>query len=199
MVFRPRFSIADTETPADRAFKDAFNRVFGAFEVEARIHKLTLQLRRSSQTTVPATADDDAILRPRFSVEDSRISFRVHRRVDTAVERLPLQAAGFTCREDFRGPHRFHCFRDFWTWDHLRDEFFYGGGLGTGRFALPKQFRERLLEQVVGTATRAVVDRSIQSIEDAIDEEIGRIAEENLRRYAKARSVLVDRLHAGLF
>ena len=197
VLFRPRFDLDDSENPADRAFREAFNRIFSNFEVEARIHQLTLHMRRLASGVQASW--DDSVLRPRFSLEDSRISFRVHRFVETAVERLPLQAAGFSCEEIDDWPRRFHCWRDFWTWDHLLEEFFTGGTVGSGRLWLPAYFRERLVEQLVGSATRAVLDRSFASIEDAIDEQIAGVIEDALKRYTKARSVLVDRLHEGLF
>lgn len=193
VVFRPKFFAVDGDSPADRAFKEAFNRVFGAFEIEARLHQLTLHYRRRATGT-----QEDAVLRPRFSLQESRISFRVHRTVETAVERLPMLAAGFTCEPE-KGTQRFHCTRDFWTWDHLLQEFFAGRALGGGRIRLPTYFRERLVEQLVGTATQAVVDRSIAAIEDAIDQEVSRIVDDSLKRYARAREVLIDRLHEGLF
>lgn len=198
VIFRPRFAPEKGDTPADRAFKEGFNRVFSNFEIEARIHQVTLHMRRRPHGATAAW-EDDAVLRPRFSLEESRISFRVHRYIDTAVERLPLQATGFTCEEDPEGKHRFHCVRDFWTWDHLRDEFFYGRTPGSDRPKLPTHLRQRLLEQLIGSATQAVVDRSIESIEDAIDEEIGRVVDDYLKRYSKARKVLIERLHDGLF
>lgn len=196
VVFRPRFSVDEGGNPADRAFREAFNRLFSAFQVEARLHHLTLHHRR--QTKGSRAAGDEAVLRPRFSLEESKISFRVHNHVETAVERLSLQAAGFTCEYD-PVARRFHCWRDFWTWDHLLDEFFAGRSLGGGRFTLPTYFRERLVEQLVGTATQTVLDRSIAEIEDAIDQEIARLVDDNLRRYSRARSVLIDRLHERLF
>lgn len=198
VVFRPRFAQDDDDKPADRTFKEAFNRVFSPFQIEARIHRLTLYMRKQRKSR-GAIVDDEVVLRPRFSLEESKISFRVHRIVETGVERLPLQAAGFTC-EEIRGvPGKYRCYRDFWTWDHLLEEFFSGRNLGSSRLRLPTYFRERLVEQVVGSATRVVVDRSISSIEDAIDDEIARVAEHYLKRYTKARSVLVDRLHEQLF
>ncbi len=51
----------------------------------------------------------------------------------------------------------------------------------------------------MGTATRVVLDRSIPNIENAIDDEIARIATDYLDRYSKARDVLTDRLHDSLF
>jgi pimeloyl-ACP methyl ester carboxylesterase len=197
VVFRPRFSLDEGENPADRAFRDAFNRLFGVFEIEARLHQLTLHNERRWQGVSHPT-DDDAVLRPRFTLAESRISFRVHRYVDTAVERLPLQAAGFTCEVDEK-TRRYHCWQDFWTWDHLLDEFFAGRSLGAGRLPLPTYFRERLVEQLVGSATRAVLDRSIVAIEDAIDKEIDRLTDDSFKRYSKARGVLIDRLHDWLF
>jgi hypothetical protein len=198
VVFRPWFSSVEGETPADRRFKEAFNRVFGSFEIEARIHQLTLHHRRTPHGALGAD-DEDAVLRPRFSLQESRISFRVHRTVDTAVERLPLVAAGFHCEVDDRSaPARFHCWRDFWTWDHLLEEFFAGRSLGGGRLRLPTYFRERLVEQLVGTATKTVLDRSIAAIEDAIDQEIARLVDDYFKRYSRARSVLIDRLHDHL-
>jgi len=198
VVFRPRFPLEDAETPADRRVRETFNNVFGPFEVDAQLHMLTLRMRKKSKAEgEPA---DEALLRPTFDVAQSRISFRVNRFVDTAVEHLPLQAAGFICRETVGGPHRFHCWRDFWTWEQLRDEFFYGRpSPGAARLSLPTHLRGRLLEQVVGSATKAVVDRIIEEIEDAIDVEIAHIADDALKRYSKARGVLIDRLHEGLF
>jgi hypothetical protein len=193
VVFRPRFFPVEGESPADRGFKEAFNRVFGAFEIEARLHQLTLHYRRQA-----TGSQEDAVLRPRFSLQESRISFRVHRDAENAVERLPLLAAGFTCEPE-KGTQRFHCTRDFWTWDHLLQEFFAGRALGGGRIRLPTYFRERLVEQLVGTATQAVVDRSIAAIEDAIDQEVSRLVDDALKRYTLAREVLIDRLHEGLF
>jgi len=188
VVFRPWLAREDRDTPADRRLKDTFNKVFSLFEIEARIHVVTL---RSHQK--------EGLLRPRFSMPESRISFRVHRYVDTAREHIPLQAAGFTCRETSGGPQRFHCWRDFWTWDHLRDEFFYGQSAGSDKGRLPTPLRGRLIGQLVGTATRAVVDRGIETIESAIDDEIGNIVDDWLKRYSTAREVLVDRLHDGIF
>ena len=197
VVFRPRLAPDEWASPADWAVKGTLNPVMGGFEVEARIHQLTLQLQRDV-TGIPEARREDALLRPRFSPEESRISFRVHRYVDSAVERLPLQAAGFNCAEE-GGTHRFHCWRDFWTWDHFQDEFFGRPPVSSSKASLPSQLKERFLEQLVGSATRVAINRSIVSIEDAIDDQIGRIAESYLRRFTKARTVLTNRLHDQLF
>jgi hypothetical protein len=165
----------------------------------ARVHTLTLTMCRAPGGATAADPDEDDVLRPRFAPEASKISFRAHRYVDSAVERLPLMAAGFSCEEASGSSRRFHLWRDYWTWDHFRESFLTGRGLGDARPSLPTKWGERILEQVVGAATRAVLDRSIPSIEDAIDDEIARIASDYFERYSKAREVLTDRLHTGLF
>ncbi len=194
VVFCAHVPLGDGDSATVRAAKEGFNRLLGGFEVEARIHQLTLHLLRW------AGVDDDGgdeVLRPQFSLEDSKISFRAHRHTASAAERMSLRAAGFTC-EAVAGAATFHCWRDFWTWDRFR-EFFSGGAVAGGRTSLLVAGREKLLEQLVGRATKAVLDHSIPSIEGAIDGEIARIATDYLERYSTAREVVTDRLHGGYF
>ena len=195
VVFRAHVPVGDGDSATVRAAKEGFNRLLGGFEVEARIHQLTLHLLRWA-----GLDDDDGgdeVLRPQFSLEDSKISFRAHRHTASAAERMSLKAAGFTC-EPVPGEPSFHCFRDFWTWDRFKE--FFSGGAGADRPAsLLVAGREKLLEQVVGRATKAVLDHSIPSIEGAIDGEIARIATDYLERYSTAREVVTDRLHGGYF
>jgi len=199
ILFRTRLPPAADDNPAVRAFKHAFNLVFAGFEVEARVHTLALHLCRAPGGPTEAEPDEDDVLHPRFAPEASKISFRAHRYVDSAVERLPLQAAGFECERAESGSRRYHLWRDYWTWDHFRDEFLSNRALRDSKQSLPGRWRDRMLEQLVGTATRAVLDRSIPNIEHAIDDEIARIATDYLDRYSKARDVLTDRLHDGIF
>ena len=74
-----------------------------------------------------------------------------------------------------------------------------GRSAASGLPSLPGHLQGWLLKQVVGSATRAILDRSIPNIENAIDDEIARIASDHLERYTKARQVVTDRLHDGLF
>jgi len=199
VVFRTRLPPATDDNPAVRAFKHAFNLVFAGFEVEARVHTLALRLCRAPGGPTEAEPDEDDVLRPRFDPESSKISFRAHRYVDSAIERLPYLAAGFECERVESGSRRFHLWRDYWTWDRFRDDFLANRELRDAAQAPPGRWRDRLLAEVVGTATRVVLDRSIPNIEHAIDDEIARIAADYLDRYGRAREVLTDRLHDGLF
>jgi hypothetical protein len=137
-------------------------------------------------------------LRPQFSLEESKISFRIEKRAQGRTERLSLQAAGFAWEELPDGAG-YLCWREFWTWDRLRE--FFGGEASAGRglAGLLITSREKLLGQAIGRATKVVLDHSIESIEQSLDEEIGRIVSEGLQRYATARDVLAGRLHTGLF
>lgn len=199
VVFRPRLPPAADDNAAVRTFKHAFNMVFAGFEVEARVHTLGLRLCRAPGGPTEAEPDEDDVLRPRFDPASSKISFRAHRYVDSAVERLPYVAAGFQCERLESGPRRFHLWQDYWTWDRFREDFLANRDLREAADSPPGRWRDRLLAEIVGTATRVVLDRSIPNIENAIDDEIARIATDYLDRYSKARDVLTDRLHDSLF
>lgn len=196
VVFRAHLPAADEDSAPVRAAKESFNHLLGGFEVEARVHQLTIHLMRQSG---PTGEGADEVLVPNFSLEDSKISFRAHRYTSSNVECMSLKAAGFACEPATERPG-FHCWRDFWTWNNLKDFLSGGGQEKVGGFAgMFVAGREKLFEQVVGRATKLVLDQSMGSIEEALDEELARIASEYLERYQAARDVLSERLHSGLF
>jgi hypothetical protein len=172
-----------------RTIKDRFNRAASGFEVEARIHELTLRLVRNDPTKL---AHQEQLLRPRFSLDDSRISFRVQRYTENATERASLRAIGFEC-ERATGRPGYRCWREFWTWDRLRA--FVGGD---GALALVLRGREELMGRAIGRVTQLVLDHSIESIQEALDQELARVVSIALDRYATARDAVAHRLHAGL-
>ena len=184
----------ESDSPRTRAAKERANRAMEGFSIEARVHRLTLYLNREAR----ADEDREELLRPLFSNEESKISFRIERHVRGLAERLSLQAAGFSFEESSDGSG-YLCWREFWTWDRLR-EFFGGESSGGGGLAgMLVTSREKLLGQAIGRATKVVLDHSIESIEKSLDDEIARIVSDGLERYATARDVLAGRLHKGLF
>lgn len=177
------------------AAKQKANELFAGFAIQARIHALTLHLVRDDDSKA---IGEEQLLRPQFSLEESKISFRIERRTASKAERISLQAAGFSWEEAKDG-ESYLCWREFYTWDRLRE--FFGGEAtsGQGLGGLIVTGREKLLGQGVGRATQLVLDHSIESIEDSLDREIARLVGESLERYATAREVLAGRLHEGLF
>ncbi len=174
-----------------RTAKERANKALEGFSVEARVHILTLHLMRDE-----VEGGDEQLLRPQFSLEESKMSFRIERIATNRAERLSLQAAGFSW-DELESGEGYRCWREFWTWDRLRE--FFGGEEGSGLGTMFVTGREKLLGQVIGRATKVVLDHSIESIEKSLDEEIARLVGEGLQRYATARDVLASRLHAGLF
>ncbi|MCP4447827.1 MAG: hypothetical protein GY811_21190 [Myxococcales bacterium] len=185
----------ESDSAQTRTVKDSANRALAGFEVEARVHQLTLHLDRGE---VAGRLGEEQLLCPRFSLDESRLSFRIERHTESKVERVSLQAAGFEWQEAKDG-NGYLCWREFWTWDRLRE--FFGGpsASGGGLASLLVTGRERLLGQVVSHATKLVLDHSIESIEESLDQEIARLVGEALERYSTARDVLAARLHKGLF
>lgn len=193
LVLHGHLPLEETDSARTRSAKESANRTMEGFSVEARVHTLTLHLNRDARAEEPR----EELLRPKFSLEESKISFRIEKRASSRAERLSLQAAGFAWEELPDGAG-YLCWREFWTWDRLR-EFFGGTSEGRGLGGLLVTSREKLLGQAIGRVTKAVLDHSIESIEQSLDKEIARIVSEGLERYATARDVLAGRLHAGLF
>lgn len=194
LVLHGNLPIEEADNPRTRAAKERANRAMEGFSIEARIHQLTLHLTRETRG---AEAQEE-LLRPQFSLENSRISFRIERQASNRAERLSLQAVGFSW-EELPDGSGYLCWREFWTWDRLR-EFFRGetsGGRGLGGLLITS--REKLLGQAIGRATKLVLDHSIESIEQSLDQQIARFVSDGLERYATARDVLAGRLHTGLF
>ncbi len=183
--------VADEDSERTAAAKTAANRALEGYTVIARVHSLTLRLVREEKKG----ETEEKLLRPQFSLEESKLSFRVERCTASKAERLSLSAAGFSWEETEEGGYR--CWREFYTWDRLRE--FFGGESGGGLGAMFVTGREKLLGQVIGRATKVVLDHSIESIEQSLDEEIARLIAAGMERYATARDVLASRLHDGLF
>ncbi len=185
VTYRLHLEPAREDSAVVRWAKGRFNDAFGVFEVDARIHELTLRMIRSDAT--------NGVLRPYFSLDESKISFRAHRRGAGAAEQLALRAMGFACAPAATGHD---CWQDFWTWDAFRDQLLSGQLVSTSGLGA---WIQSLVNKAVGFATREVLDRSIPNIEDAIDDEVARLGEEFLDRVTTARNTLTDRLHGGLF
>ncbi len=193
LVLHGNLPLEEGDGPRTRAAKESANRAMKVFSIEARVHQLTLHLNRDS-----GPENIEKLLRPQFSLEESKISFRIERRASSRTERLSLQAAGFEW-EELPDGSGYLCWREFWTWDRLRE--FFGGGSSEGRGlgGMLITSREKLLGQAIGRATKMVLDHSIESIEQSLDDEIAKIVSAGLERYATARDVLAGRLHKGLF
>ena len=176
--------------------KDQLNGALGRFEIDARIHELTLHLVRRSHGSFAEDAEADELLRPQFSLAGSKSRF-AHRRTDDVVERAALVAAGFVCEPAAHGDH--HCWQDFWSWDHFMEQFVSGRVVpGVSDSRLGRMYQS-LISRIVGFATQQVLDRSIPDIENAIDRELARLVNEALDRVSTARETLTSRLHTGLF
>jgi len=181
------------DTAATRAAKEKVNQALGGFTIQARIHKLTLELRREDASVGEG---EEQLLQPQFQLDASRLSFRIQRYTESAAERLSLSAAGFTC-EPKEGTEGYACWREFWTWDRLRE--FFGGESANGLAGMLVTSRERLLGHAIGRATKLILDQSIESIERSLDHEIATIVSDYLERYATARDAVAGRLHHELF
>ena len=196
--FYPNLTVADGDSSQVRAMKERFNAIANPVKIDARIHQLTLYLKRPA---VPAVAGADALLmKPRFSLKDSDISFRMHIYTSDEGEKKTLTGLGFNCQPQ-PGQSESHCFFDFGAYTDLRDfvlkddQGVAKGGIGA---AIAARFKA-LLNDVTRLNVKFVLDWQMNDIEAAIDKELAAIFEDIVGGQVENRRKVSDRIEARLF
>ncbi len=198
--FRPNLVISPNDLSAVRAVKDRFNRWANGYQIDARIHHLNISLERASVPSPAAFDRTDPILKPRYSMKDSGISFRVHHDALSQTERSTLQALGFDCAATY-ALQTWRCRRDFGTYSELETFMDDDSGAASvdGFGHALQNAMTRAFNALVSVNTKLVIDANIRGIEDAIDEQFVQILEDAMKKQDDARQKIRERLERAVF
>ena len=196
--FYPNIDISKNDSDVVVKLKSRFNKIANQIKIDARIHQLTLNLIRPP-VAVPGDADS-LRLQPHFSLQDSDISFRMHRYTADSVEKRGLGAVGFKCQPQ-AADSPFDCFIDFGAYTDLSDFILKGDqGVAHGRLVtvLADAFKT-LLSSVIRYNVKFIVDWNIREIESAIDKELIAMADEVTLAQVDYRRRIQEKLESRLF
>lgn len=193
--FKLHLEVFENDNSMVRSIKNFMNGLGENFIIDARIHQLGLTLKREAKDTTASSTFEKAILSPRFSLEHSKISFRVHRTTSSASEKKALELAFFKC---IKKDNEFDCYRDYWTWSMFFEDM-ENGRLLTLRTNKIQLFTERLLAKAAGAFTKFIINTNIGRIETAIDLEMMEVLEFYMEKFAETRKTINERINKGIF
>lgn len=192
--FYPNMAADKKDNAIVKAFKSQFNTIAKGVEVEARIHQLTLNLERQK----PGDTLESLYLKPRFSMKDSDISFRLHRAPSDTGEADKMKKVGFTCQPK---DGKLDCYQDFGAYTELAlflNNDFKGPADGKLTTKISELFKD-LLNRVVKQNVKWVIDWNIETIEKAIDEQFIQIFEDLVEKQDESNEKIRVRLEEALF
>ena len=171
-----RLNETSNESKIDSTFpEDAFviylNMREQGYILQANIHKLSLQFSRETVGTTNSGDFDDARLRPQLLINDSLITFRLHKKVFDTQKYQNLLGNGFQCKST--NDIHWDCWRDY-TWENLPTSLF-------------------------GMGIEAVVNLNMQHIENALDNILSEIIDDISEELNIPSNILSQRFRAELF
>ncbi|MES2745329.1 MAG: hypothetical protein V4655_07870 [Bdellovibrionota bacterium] len=194
--FYPHLAIKDGDNAVVKGVKNQFNSFAGSIKVDARIHQLTLNLQRGKTDDTLAST----YLKPKFSMKDSDISFRLHRYTKEQSEVKAMTAVGFRCERQGQLPE-LDCYHDFGAYTELADfvnKDFQGPANGNLKTKIADLFKN-VVNDVVRLNVKFVIDWNIETIEKAIDEEFIQIFSDLIENQDKNNEKIRVRLEEALF
>ncbi len=193
--FYPNLAFDSEDGSIKKFLKTQVNNVANQFRIDARIHQLTLRLKRESGKDPVRNGVDSILLHPHFSLRDSDLSFRLNQTADSNAEARNLSRVSFTCTPT--GIQQKHnCHRDFGAYAELESFLLEG----------PTRFSTRIgrrimktLNQLVAYNSRFLINLNMDAIEAAIDLQFATIVSEFIAEQDKHRSEIKKRLEEALF
>ena len=193
--FYPNLAMRSDDGAIHRFLKTQVNNVANQFRIDARIHQLTLSLKRDGGKDPIRDGIDSILLHPHFSLRDSDISFRLHQEADSKVEARNLTRVSFTCTPT-GVQQKQTCYRDFGAYAELESFLLEG----------PTRFSTRIgrrimktLNQLVAYNSKFLINLNMDAIEAAIDLQFATIVTDFMAEQEKHRSEIRKRLEEALF
>ena len=198
--FYPNFSVNDGDSAVQRTAKQQFNAIFNGFKIDARIHRLSLDLNRLPSSGTSALFPDLTVLHPHFDMKDSEISFRVHRYLNDTTEITAFKALGFACEAaDTAG--NVDCHLDMATQSDLSD-FFTNQNTALAGTSFKSRLAAALraaFSYAVSTNTKLIINWNSATIEQAIDQEFLKLFEILMDKQVNVRERIRARLDQEIF
>ena len=193
---QPEISIKDNDLEIVKKVKRDLNATISVYRIDARVHRLGIDLVRTPPK--PESWASDLDFRPKFSMKNSDISFRLHHMVDDATDLNFLKFLKFTCVKT--GEKVDDCYRDFGVYTELRDFFLTGQSEPQEKNLLTriaKKFRD-VVNNIIAINVKFVIDWNMGTIEEAIDDQLPDIIGNILKRQAEMQDVTKARLEREL-
>ncbi|MBC7659976.1 MAG: hypothetical protein H7249_09735 [Chitinophagaceae bacterium] len=196
--FYPNMAIKDSDNALVKKAKKSLNEATRRFKIDARIHRLALDLVRVPPT--PETKASGLSYRPKFSMKDSDISFRLHQPLGDESESKGLKALGFNCDGLYEGQR--DCYRDFGVYTELRDFFLKGDNSAPQDTTLLTKVGHKFRDAVNGIIAanvKFVIEWNMSEIETAIDNQFEQIFTDLVDQQNDLHKKINDRLESRLF
>jgi hypothetical protein len=195
--FYPNLAESTNDSATTKFLKKEVNKVINAFRVDARIHQLAVDLERKPNGDPIEKGPDSVMLRPRFSLRGSDISFRLFIDTEKGLEVKALQSLGFTCE---KGPSSETCFRDFGSYADASTFFGEGpkGIIGEMKAAVSKRF-QGMINLLIRYNAKVLINWNIEGIEEAINQQFLEITRDITENQLEMRSRIQERLERLIF
>ena len=195
--FYPNLAENPSDSSTTKFLKKEVNKLINAFRIDARIHQLAVDFERKPNGDPVEKGPDSVMLRPRFSMRGSDISFRLFVDTEKGLEVKALQILGFTCE---KGPRSDTCYRDFGSYKDASDFFGEGpkGIIGEMKAAVSKRFQS-LLNLLIRYNAKVLINWNIEGIEEAINQQFLAITQDITENQLEVRSRIQERLERLIF
>ena len=195
--FYPNLAESPNDSATNKFLKKEVNKLINTFRVEARIHQLAVDFERKPNGDPIEKGPDSVMLRPRFSLRGSDISFRLFIDTEKGLEVKALQSLGFTCE---KGPSSETCFRDFGS--YVDASAFFGEGpkaiVGEMKAAVSKRFQS-MVNLLIRYNAKVLINWHIEGIEEAINQQFLEITRDITENQLEMRSRIQERLERMIF
>ena len=191
----PNLVIYPDDSRILRSLKSDINTVANQFRIEARIHQITLNLVRESKKDPTKHGIDSVLLKPRFALKDSDLSFRLYQVSDGVNEANGLTRVGFIC-EPATSEAKQNCYRDFGAFTDLHNYLVEGSGKLTTTLARRTM---SVINLLVKHNSRFLINWNMEAIEKAMDVEFAAIVSDFLERQDDRRRDIRSRLEQTFY
>ncbi|MCX6107476.1 MAG: hypothetical protein NTY08_16750 [Proteobacteria bacterium] len=193
--FYPNLVIDPDDSKILRSLKTDINTVANQFRIEARIHQITLKLIRESKKDPTKQGIDSVLLKPRFALKESDLSFRLHQVSGSPEESATLTRVGFIC-EPATSDSKQSCYRDFGAFTDLHTYLVEGSGKLTTKLARRTM---SVINLLVKHNSRFLINWNMEAIEKAMDTEFAAIVSDFLERQDERRRDIRSRLEQTFY
>lgn len=197
LSFYPNLAPRANDSATYRYLKKEINSLINPLRVEARVHQLAVDFVRQPHGDPIGKSPDSVLLKPRFSLRGSDISFRIFIDTEKGTSAKALQALGFSCSKN---AGRDSCYRDFGGYRDVGAFFEEGpqGILANLNNSVSRRF-EHVVNLLLKYNAKILINWQMDAIEEAIDQQFFAIFREVVESQITTKSRIQNRIERLMF